>query len=82
MKINVIDAMCGAGKTSAAINYINSTPDDVKIMYITPFRPELDRIMNACPDKNFVTPKGGLLSRDIKRLLAKGKNIVTTHIIK
>lgn len=81
MKINVIDAMCGAGKTSAAINYINQTPDDVKIMYITPFRPELDRIIHACPSKKFYTPKGMLLSRDIKRLLNRGENIVTTHAL-
>lgn len=81
MKVNVIDAMCGTGKTSAAINYINQTTDDVRIMYITPFRPELKRIIDACPKKNFYTPKGSLLSKDIKRLLAKGCNIVTTHAL-
>lgn len=81
MKINVIDAMCGAGKTSAAINYINQTPDDVKIMYITPFRPELQRIIDSCPEKHFYTPTGDILTIGLKTLLSKGRNIVTTHAL-
>lgn len=79
MKINVIDAMCGAGKTSAAINYINQTDEETKIMYITPFRDELYRIIEACPEKKFYTPTGKVLTPNLKVLLSKGKNIVTTH---
>ena len=36
VKINIVDAICGSGKTSAAINFINKSDDDTKFLYITP----------------------------------------------
>ena len=36
-KVKVVDEMMGMGKSSAAINYINSLDDDVKVMYVTPY---------------------------------------------
>ena len=30
MEVKIVDALPGAGKTSAAINYINSTLDDIR----------------------------------------------------
>ena len=40
VKINIIDAVCGAGKTSAAINMINSSDKEQRFLYITPYLDE------------------------------------------
>lgn len=81
---SVVDAPCGAGKTSAAISHINSSSPDQKFLFITPFLEEVDRIIHSCPDKNFVQPVSylsGSKSKDIKRLFRDGKNIVSTHAL-
>ena len=79
-KINVLDAICGKGKTEAMINYINNT--NKKILYITPFLSEVERIKLSCPDKKFKSPeRRGSKMYDIKRLLQKGENIVSTHAL-
>ena len=85
MIVNVVDSIMGSGKTSAAINYIKETTDDVKIMYITPYIKEVERIKDVCKNKNFIepikytdhTPK----IVNLKDLLNKGKNIATTHAL-
>lgn len=80
-KVNVVDAICGVGKTQSAINLINETAmDDKKFLYITPFLTEVERIKNSCPNKNFKDPKVfGTKLNGIKHLLSKGENIVSTH---
>ena len=43
--INVVDAICGEGKSTALINYINSNKNrNEKFLYITPFLTEIDRV--------------------------------------
>lgn len=83
VKINVVDSLMGTGKTQAAINYINST--DKKIMYVTPYLTEVERIIKACPDKRFKQPVNynGTASKmiSLKHLLDNGENIVTTHAL-
>lgn len=81
-KIHVIDAMCGMGKTSAAINYINADKSGAKFLYITPYLEEIQRIIKACPRKYFFEPKDyGSKLLDIKRLIKQGKNIAATHAL-
>ena len=83
--INIVDSIMGAGKTSAAINYIKNAPDDMKFMYITPYIIEVERIKEACKIKNFVepikytdkTPK----MVHLKDVLNQGQNIATTHAL-
>lgn len=80
MKINIIDAICGAGKTSAAINFINNSTDDQRFLYITPYLTEVERIINACQNKKFKQPEVyGTKLNGIKNLFNKGCNIVSTH---
>jgi hypothetical protein len=80
MKVNVIDALMGCGKTSAAINFINESDDDVKFMYITPYLTEVKRIIDCCPSKRFKQPETfGTKLKGIKYLLENGNNIVSTH---
>ena len=46
----------GAGKSSALINLINNSRNDVKFIYVTPYLKEVERIIEKCPDKNFKQP--------------------------
>lgn len=81
-KINIVDAMCGMGKTSAVINYINASAEDKHFLYITPYLDEVERIIKACPDKHFVQPPDyGSKLKNIKKLFNEGKNIVSTHAL-
>ena len=83
-KCYIVDAICGAGKTTAVINMINKSDEEQKYLYITPFLDEVKRIKESCPQKHFKTPKfenGGTKLDSIKKLLAKGENIVYTHAL-
>lgn len=82
MGIKIVDSVMGSGKTTAAIRFINDSPEDVKFLYITPFLSEVDRVMGGCSCKRFVQPNeaGGKL-RNIKSLFEKGRNIVSTHAL-
>ena len=85
MVVNVVDSIMGAGKTSAAINYINNAPEDIKIIYITPYITEIERIIDRCKEKKFEQPRKYTDNTPkivhLKDLLNKGKNIVTTHAL-
>lgn len=81
---NVVDAPCGAGKTSAAINFINSSPEESRFLFVTPFLDEASRIKASCPGRCFEQPdyiQSGSKFMDIKRLFRKGANIVSTHAL-
>lgn len=82
MILKVVDAGCGVGKTTAMINYINKDKDNNKFLYITPFLTEVDRVKNACKDKNFQEPAElPTKTEDLLRLVEKGYNIVSTHAL-
>ena len=82
MILKVVDAGCGVGKTTAMINYINQDKEDSKFLYITPFLTEVERIKNACKDKNFQEPAElPTKTEDLLRLVEKGYNIVSTHAL-
>ena len=72
----------GSGKTSAAINYINGTDEDTKILYITPYLTEVKRIIECCKDKHFKQPDSySTKINGIKYLLENKRNIVSTHAL-
>lgn len=77
MNIKVIDAMCGEGKTSWAIQYMNNNTDK-KFIFVTPFLSEVDRVIEKC---KFETPLDDKVKKidDFKRLIDEDKSIVTTH---
>lgn len=80
--VNVVDMIMGSGKTSAAINYINSSSDDEKFIYITPYLDEVKRIKENCPNKSFREPQQlGTKLNGIKFLISNGRNIVSTHAL-
>jgi hypothetical protein len=84
-RIKVIDSPCGFGKTSYAIQKINEYPDDVNILYITPFLEEVERIIESCPNKKFIQPES-VKGKQSKRshlisLINQQKNVCSTHAL-
>lgn len=78
VKVNIVDAICGVGKTSSAINHINKS--DGKFLYITPYLTEVRRIKTQCATKNFKEPERyGTKLNGIRHLFNGGNNIVSTH---
>jgi hypothetical protein len=84
-RIVVIDSPPGFGKTSYAIQQINQSDEDQKIIYITPFITEVKRIIESCPNKHFDQPNirsgKGRKMNHLLSLVLQGKNIVSTHAL-
>lgn len=82
--VNLVDSPMGTGKTTWAIQYINKLPKDTKVIYITPFLAETERIKEECPRKGFVLPdknKAGSKSKHFLSLIQKDANIASTHAL-
>ena len=84
--IKVVDAVIGAGKTSWACQMMNDPRNaDKRFLYVTPFLSEVQRIIDECPDRQFVEPKdnsGKNKSDDLKLLLADGRPVTPTELVK
>lgn len=86
-KVKIIDSPMGTGKTTAIINMINLTSNDQKIMFVTPFLAECDRIIRSCPSKKFEQPELSkklnikTKSFSLQMLLEQNKNITCTHAL-
>ena len=81
-KVNIVDAIMGAGKTQSIMNYINQSND--KFLVITPFLDEITRYRTYCKSKNCKSPKFENKKTkldNIKYLVEKGENIVSTHAL-
>jgi len=85
-RITVIDAICGAGKTSWMIDKMRS--DNRHWLYVCPYLSECERVIKACPERRFKQPKerteGKLAytkADNLYELLEQGENIVTTHAL-
>lgn len=80
--VNVLDAIMGAGKTSAIINYINKSSEDRKFIFCTPYLKQVERVQ-AETNKHFVTPDDTFVAKsaDIKTLIKAELNIATTHAL-
>ena len=81
-EVKIVDAIMGAGKSQSIINHINSS-EDSKFLVITPYLDEVKRYKDWCPNKNFKAPSfdGGSKLDDIKKLISKGENIISTHAL-
>jgi len=81
-KINIVDSIMGSGKTSWAIQFMKEAPKYKKFLYITPFKSEVERVISSV-NSDFKRPliddHHNTLLKDIKRLIANGDNIVSTH---
>lgn len=76
----VVDAPCGQGKTSWAIQHMNSNPDQ-KFIFITPFLTEVTRVETDCAGLGFKSPDDKVKSKSkhLKDLLEDEDNIASTH---
>lgn len=82
--VYVVDEIMGRGKTSAAINFINSEEArDRRFLVVTPYLKEVTKYKKECPAKHFTEPKweNGAKLNNIKTLVCNGENIVTTHAL-
>lgn len=83
--VNVIDAPCGYGKTSWAIQYMNDMSiESHNFIYVTPFLDEATRVKQSVHSREFHEPeaiKGKTKLDDLHRLLGQGKDIATTHAL-
>ena len=82
-EVNILDAIMGAGKTQSIMNYINQSFNE-KFLVITPFLDEITRYRNYCPRLHFKSPRFDNKQtklENIKNLVNKGENIISTHEI-
>lgn len=81
-KITVIDAPCGQGKTTWAIQEMNVHKDS-NFIFCTPFLDEIKRIREECGKDRFLEPKpyndSGTKIEGFNRLLADDSCIAVTH---
>lgn len=82
-KLNIIDSIMGSGKTTAAINYVNSLPPEQKVMFIVLYNDEVKRIKESCRLKDLQEPnyEKGRKLYGLRELLLNGENIVSTHAL-
>lgn len=82
-KVNIVDAVMGAGKTESIMNMINNAPEDDKFLVITPYLDEITRYQKSCPSRHFKQPqfKSSSKYEDLKKLINSGANIVSTHAL-
>ncbi len=81
--VKVVEAHCGKGKTSWAIEFMNEHAEARNWVFITPYLDEVARIKEACgpycffeePERTATRSKG----EHFKDLLRDGENIVSTH---
>lgn len=78
--VTVIDAPCGAGKTSWAIQEINAHPEQ-SFIYCTPFLDEIARVREACGKGRIVEPENFTTTKieDFNNLLLEGRDIAVSH---
>lgn len=81
-KITIVDAPCGAGKTSFAIQYMNNEIFE-RFIYITPFLSEIDRVVKSCDCREFRKPSEklgkGSKTNHFYELVKEGYNVVSSH---
>jgi len=81
--IHVIDSPVGSGKTTAAISYINQLENNKKVIFITPFKSEIERVISQCKDKDIKQPDvkhgRGRKKDSFLKLIQSNENIASTH---
>lgn len=80
--VEVLDALCGTGKTHAIIDWMHRNPLQ-RYLYVSPLISEIDeRIIPKCSELGFKTPESGegrRKSDHLLDLLREGHNIAFTH---
>lgn len=86
MKVRVVDALCGAGKTTWCFDYMNKNSLLEKWIFVSPYLGEVGdgevsgRIQKDLPSMKFVSPKTAPNKKEsFKRAVENGRNIAITH---
>ncbi|MFJ5717222.1 DEAD/DEAH box helicase family protein [Neobacillus sp. NPDC093127] len=83
--VKIIDSMMGTGKTSYAIQLMKEAEINQKFIFVTPYLDEVQRIKQEIINRDFKEPNvnhgSGTKLESLKRLIAKGEDIVTTHAL-
>ena len=80
----LVDSPMGSGKTTAAINYINSTEEyysedsTKRVIVCVPYIEQIERFRKKTKLK---TPKDGIKLSHLKEYIKKGENVVITHAL-
>jgi hypothetical protein len=81
--VTIIDSMMGTGKTSYAIQMMKEADINQKFIFVTPFLDEVQRIKQEVTNRDFKEPDvkhgSGTKLESLKRLIANGEDIATTH---
>ncbi len=84
-KVKVIDSMPSTGKTCWMLNHINELDLKTKVIFITPFLSETERVQEACKKRKFKLPNTrdgkGRKQDHLKELLRDRENIASTHAL-
>lgn len=80
MKVQVLDAIMGYGKSTHAISTINSEPDNYYFV-VLPLLDEVERYKTSCENVKLVEPsdEDTTKSNDLLDILRNRQNVVTTH---
>jgi len=84
--ITVIDAMCGAGKSTKMFELMKegNKTGGTKYLYITPFLTEIDeRVPQELPELSFKSPinTGNGKMESLEGLIDKNENVASTHML-
>lgn len=82
MKVEILDALCGTGKTHAIIDWMHRNPT-MRYLYVSPLLSEIEvRIVPECEQLGFKSPeqaKGKTKGEHLLELLTEGHNVAFTH---
>lgn len=82
MKIEILDELCGTGKTHAIIQWMHNNPTK-RYLYISPLLSEIEeRITPECDSLGFIYPESTLgrsKGEHLLELLNEGHNVAFTH---
>ena len=80
----LVDSPMGSGKTTAAINYINSMEkyysqdSNNRVIVCVPY---IEQIERWCKNTKLKSPKKGIKLDQLKKFIANGENIVISHAL-
>ena len=84
-KVKVIDAICGAGKSTHIMKVMKNNPEE-RWMYVSPYLDEVGdgskqgRIQREIPELDFKAPaKSGGKEVNLRKIIATGANVAITH---
>jgi hypothetical protein len=81
--VKVLDSMMGTGKTSYIIQLMREAEINQKFIFVTPYLDEVQRIKREVDNRDFKEPEvkhgSGTKLQSLKRLIANGEDIATTH---